>query len=210
MTSPTFDPIAVSNSFVRALVERGYDPGTVPIKSILLGDGSVLLTAASGALSIGNGDPAGNTSGNVSCALVNSTNVTPASKSVVTATGATWTMGSVTEVVTIAAAASTDSTISLPANSVIRAVTGKVKTIIPTAATFTVGDPTTAARFATGVAVAAGTQFVGILQADQTGAAGPIQATAAKVRITPDAQPATATGVVSITIFYDTFGAPAS
>jgi hypothetical protein len=127
------------------------------------------------------------------------------------ANGEQWKYRWASEEITIAAAANTDSTADLlPANSIIEAVVARVTTVIPTAATFTIGDPTTAARFATGVAVAAGTTAVGLIHSDQTGAGGPKQVAAAKVRITPNLSPAAATGKVRITVFYRTFIAPVS
>lgn len=122
--------------------------------------------------------------------------------------GAQASSGVSTELLTIAAAASTDTTANLlPADAYIEAVTVNVVTLIPTAATFTVGDATTAARFATGVAVAAGTKAVGLTHVDQTGDAGPKQTTAAKVRITPNASPAAATGVVRVDVFWRLYAA---
>lgn len=128
-----------------------------------------------------------------------------------TANGAEWIHGSASELLTIAAAATTDTTANLlPANSIIESVVVRVTTVIPTAATFSVGDATTAARFATGVAVAATTTAVGLTHCDQTGAAGPKQTAAAKIRITPNVSPGAATGVVRITVFYRQFVAPTS
>lgn len=128
-----------------------------------------------------------------------------------TANAAEWIHGSASELLTIAAAATTDTTANLlPANAIIEAVVVRVTTVIPTAATFSVGDATTAARFATGVAVAATTTAVGLTHVDQTGAAGPKQTAAAKIRITPNAVPGAATGVVRITVFYRQFIAPQS
>lgn len=122
-----------------------------------------------------------------------------------------WERGSASELLTIAAAATTDTTGNLlPANAIIEAVNVRVTTVIPTAATFTVGDATIAARFATGVAVAAGTTAVGLTHVDQTGTSGPKQTAAAKVRITPNLVPGAATGVVRITVFYRSFVAPTS
>lgn len=129
------------------------------------------------------------------------------------ANGETWTSGFTSEILSISTSATTDTAANLlPANSEIKAVVVRVLQTIPTAATFTVGDPTTAARFATGVAVAANTQSVGILQVGSTGvtAATPIQSAAAKVRITPNAAPGTSTGQLRITVFWETFGAPTS
>jgi hypothetical protein len=125
--------------------------------------------------------------------------------------GAYWQIGSATELLTIAAAASTDTAANLlPANSIIESVVVRVTTVIPTAATFTVGDATIAARFATGVSTAANTTAVGLTHSDLTGTSGPKQVSAAKIRITPNASPGAATGVVRITVFYRTFVAPTS
>lgn len=104
---------------------------------------------------------------------------------------------------TIAAAASSDSanTSILPANSLIGLVLGRVTTVIPTAATFNVGDATTAARFASSVAVAATTTFVGMnhwFGNVTTTAAGPTQAANAAVRITPNLTPGAATGRLAL------------
>lgn len=127
------------------------------------------------------------------------------------ASGAQASSGVSTELVTIAASASTDTTANLlPADAYIEAVTVNVVTAIPTAATFDVGDAVTAGRFATGVAVAAGTKAVGLTHTDQTGAAGPKQTTAAKVRITPNATPAAATGVVRVDVFWRFYTAGAT
>jgi hypothetical protein len=129
------------------------------------------------------------------------------------ANGSHWERGVNSELVTIAAAASTDTTGDLlPADAVIEAVVVRVTTVIPTAATFTVGDATTAARFATGVAVAAGTTAVGLLHRNPADAdvAGPVQAAAAKVRITPNASPGAATGVVRVEVYFSRFIAPSS
>ena len=127
-----------------------------------------------------------------------------------TAQGATWISGSVTELTTIAASATTDTTIDLPANAVIRAVVGRVTVQPPGTTTMTVGDPTTAARFATGISTAASTTFVGFIQADQTGAPGPRQTSTAKVRYTPNATPSDNTGRVRTVVFYDVFSPPTS
>lgn len=135
-------------------------------------------------------------------------------------TSAVMTYGSSTEVLTIAAAATTDSANSLlPANSIIDAVAVRVTTVIPTAATFTVGDNAgNATRFIDGtniaaVSSAATSTGVGLNQwnpAAATFGAGPAQVAAAKVRITPNATPGAATGVVRITVWWHTFTAPAS
>jgi len=110
--------------------------------------------------------------------------------------------------------ATTDSTeYLLPANSLIELVTVTVVTTITGSgvSSFTVGDANVAARFATGIALTAGTTAVGITHqlANTTAAnAGVGQASAAKVRITATGGTA-ATGVVRVTVFGKT-GRPAA
>lgn len=109
------------------------------------------------------------------------------------------------ELTTIAAAATTDTTIQMPAASVVLAVTVRVVTVIPTAATFTVGDSGNATRFSTAaVSSAAGSTDPG------TKAGAYYNASALSVRFTPNAQPAAATGQVRVTIFYYTVTPPTS
>lgn len=102
------------------------------------------------------------------------------------------------ELTTIAAAATTDTTIQMPAGAVVLAVDVRVTVVIPTATNFTVGDSGSAARFNTGasVAVAAGTTNAG------TKAGAYYNASALSVRITPDVQPADNSGRVRVTIHY--------
>jgi hypothetical protein len=77
--------------------------------------------------------------------------------------------------------------------------------IIPTAATFTVGDSGSAARFSTAaVTVAAGSSDKG------TKAGAYYNAGALAVRITPNATPGAATGRVRVTIHYLECVAPTS
>jgi len=112
---------------------------------------------------------------------------------------------SVTELLTIAAAATTDTVIDIPANAVIKAVTVRVTTVIPTAATFTVTGATTGTVWNTvAVPVAATTTDKGNL------AAGTYNVAAQKVRITPNVNPANNTGRVRITIFYEDITPPTS
>lgn len=102
-----------------------------------------------------------------------------------------------TELTTIAAAATTDTTIQMPAGAVVLAVDVRVTVVIPTAATFTVGDSGSATRFSTAaVAVAAGSTDAG------TKAGAYYNASALSVRITPNAQPADNSGRVRVTIHY--------
>lgn len=125
--------------------------------------------------------------------------------------GGYWQSGSLTELVTLATGATTTDSFQnlLPANSVIRAVTGRVTTTITAACTgWKLGDATTAGRFtANDTTLTANETKVGLLQADQTGAGGPIQAAAAKVRITcAGGNPGA--GVVRVTSFFDQFVGP--
>jgi hypothetical protein len=102
-----------------------------------------------------------------------------------------------TELTTIAAAASTDTTITMPAGSIVMGVSVRVTTAIPTAATFTVGDSGSAARFSTAaVGTAANSTDVG------TKAGAYYNASALAVRITPNLTPASNTGRVRVSIHY--------
>lgn len=110
------------------------------------------------------------------------------------------------ESLTIAAAATTDSATTIPAGSQIIAVSVRVTTIIPTAATFTVIAATGGTTFNTAaVAVAAGSTDAGT-------AAGGATYTAAgtKIRITPNLTPGAATGVVRISGYYRVVTPPTS
>jgi hypothetical protein len=100
---------------------------------------------------------------------------------------------------TIAAAASTNSAIQLPANAIILGVAVRVTNTIPTAATFTVTSVTPTETWNTAaVGTAAGSNDPGVLP-------GPIyQSAASVITITPNLTPATATGIVRIAISYYT------
>lgn len=131
-----------------------------------------------------------------------------------TANGAAWKRGVSEELVTIAAAASSDSAADLlPAGSIIEAVVVRVTVAIPTATTFDVGISGTPTRFDSAVPVAVNTTSVGLNHQEgsvATNPTGPVQRSAAKVRITPNATPANANGRVRVTVFYRTFVAPTS
>lgn len=110
-----------------------------------------------------------------------------------------------TELTTIAAAATTDTTIQMPANSVVLGVSVRVTTVIPTAATFTVGDSGSAARFSTAaVSAAANSTDPG------TKAGAYYNASALSIRITPNLTPADATGRLRVTIYYYAITPPTS
>jgi hypothetical protein len=128
--------------------------------------------------------------------------------------GEEWIQGQSTEELTLSiAAATTDTTANLlPANSIIEAVVARVTDGITTAANWSIGDPTTAARFlAATTDLGTGVQKVGIAHWNPAGAApanGPQQAADAKVRITCNATPGA--GKVRITVFWRKFIAPTS
>lgn len=112
---------------------------------------------------------------------------------------------SLTELTTITAAATTDTTIQMPAGAVVLGVSVRVTTAIPTATNFTVGDSGSAARFSTAaVSAAANSTDPG------TKAGAYYNATALSVRITPDASPVANTGRVRVTIYYYSVTPPTS
>ena len=121
------------------------------------------------------------------------------------ANGQAMNFDSLTEVTTVAAAATSDTTFSLPANAVIFSVSVRVTTAIPTAATFTVTGATSGTTFNTAaVAVAANTTDVG------TKAGAFFNSASQKVRITPNLTPLANTGRVRVTAHYYTITAPTS
>ena len=127
------------------------------------------------------------------------------------ANAATWTHGQASELLTLSTSGTTTDTSAnlLPANSIIESVVARVTTTITTATDWKLGDPTTAGRFsAVNSTMTAGATSIGLLHVDQTGAAGPIQAAAAKIRVTTTGTPGA--GVVRITVFYRTLVAPTS
>lgn len=127
------------------------------------------------------------------------------------ANGATWTQGQASELLTLSTSGTTTDTSAdlLPANSIIESVVARVTTAITTATGWQLGDPTTAGRFtANNATMAAGTTDVGLVHVDVTGAGGPRQTAAAKVRVTTTGTPGA--GAIRITVFYRTFVAPTS
>ena len=101
------------------------------------------------------------------------------------------------EELTIASAASTDSAFTIPAGAVIMGVSVRVTAEIPTASTFTVTAATGGTTFSTTtISTAAGSSDAGTAAGTLYTAAG------TKVRITPNTQPAAATGKVRIAGYY--------
>lgn len=101
-----------------------------------------------------------------------------------------------TELTTIAAAATTDTAIQIPAGALVLGVSVRVTTVIPTAATFNYGIAGATARYGTGIAVAATTTYPG------TDDGVRFYAAATAIRITPDLTPGANTGRVRTTIHY--------
>lgn len=111
---------------------------------------------------------------------------------------------SLTELTTIAAAATTDTVIQIPAHCLVYAVSVRVTTVIPTAADFDVGVVGATDRYGNDILVAAGTTFVGTTDAMRYYAA------ATSIRITPDASPVNNSGRVRVTIHFIRLTAPTS
>lgn len=102
-----------------------------------------------------------------------------------------------TELTTIAAAATTDTTIQIPANSWVNQVEVGVEVAIPTATVFDYGISGATTRYGTGISVALNTTAPGIKDGRRYYSA------AAAIRITPDQTPAANTGRVRVTIHFN-------
>jgi len=132
-----------------------------------------------------------------------------------TANGATWTWGQNSELLTLSTVGlTTDTTANLlPAGAIIEAVVCRVTTTITTTTNWAVGDSAQSARFSSpNATLTAGTTSIGLNQADPTVASsnlGPVQVSAAKVRITCTGSNPGA-GVIRITVFFRQFVAPTS
>lgn len=112
--------------------------------------------------------------------------------------------GCISELITLSTVGvTTDSAANLlPANATLLAVSARITVTIATATNWSLGDATTAARFAAANAVlAAGTTAVGLTMVDQTGAPGPKQSAAAKLRITTTGIPSA--GQIRVTVHYE-------
>lgn len=110
------------------------------------------------------------------------------------------------ELLTILAGPTTDTTITIPANAIVRGVAVYVVTVIPApAVTFTVTGTTSATIFNTAaVGVAAGSNDVGTQNTPYKNGA------AQTIRITPNANPGAATGQVRIVLMYEIPSPPTS
>ena len=121
------------------------------------------------------------------------------------ANGAYFQIATQSELLTIGAGASTNTTMSIPANSIVRGVAVFVVTVIPTAATFTVTGTTSTTVFNTAaVSTAAGSNDVGTQNTPYKNGA------AQTITITPNLPPLAATGQVRVVLMYEIPSAPTS
>lgn len=119
--------------------------------------------------------------------------------------GQAFSITSQTELTTIAAAATTDTAISVPANAILLAASVRVTVVIPTATTFTVTTATGGTTLNTAaVSTAANSTDPG------TAAGASFRSAATAIRITPNLTPAANTGRVRVTIWYLVSTAPTS
>jgi len=155
---------------------------------------------APNSVAVGNGTQ-GDVSGGVTLATVTEQS----------ANGAQWVLGQASELLTLSTVAAFTDTVGnlLPANGIIESVVARLTTGITLSTNWQLGDATTPGRFsAPNSTMTAGTTQVGLVHVDQTGAAGPRQTTAAKVRVTMTGIPGA--GAVRITVFYRQFTPPTS
>lgn len=174
------------------------------------GPNSLRTLAAGDTLRLGSAAATVDASGNLTAAGVSGP-VSGASATVAGTHGETAVEGFTTEEITLSTSGTTtDSSANLlPANSIIEAVVARVTQTITTATDWKLGDATTAGRFsAADSTLTLGETVVGTVQADQTGAAGPRQAAAAKLRITTTGTPGA--GKIRVTVFYRQYTAPTS
>lgn len=111
------------------------------------------------------------------------------------ANGQQFGINMLTELTTIAAAATTDTAIQIPAGANVLAASTRVTVAIPTAATYSVGISGVATLFATGVSVAVNTTNAGLIT-------GSVVTTAQAIRVTPNLTPGTNVGRLRVTIWY--------
>ena len=123
----------------------------------------------------------------------------PAAHSFVNEDGGIQALGDevLTELLTIAAAATTDTSIQIPANSWVNSVSALVTVVIPTATTFDHGISGATTRYGSATSVAATTFAPGTIDGRR------YYASATAIRITPDNTPAANTGRVLVTIHYN-------
>ena len=109
-----------------------------------------------------------------------------------------------TELTTIAAAAYTDTTIQIPANSIVIGVSGRVTVQPGGTTTVDCGVSGFTARYADDISTVAGQTWTGIIDGTRA------YTTAVSVRLTPDTTPSDTAGRVRVTIHYITITPPTS
>lgn len=226
ISSPTFTGTVTSTGNIVPAADQTYDLGSAALgwQAVYLA-GVALYSTADGVLRLSNAAGndfsrlmfGGNTSSfpafkrtttQIQARLADDSAFTSLASSAFAQSGAngqSCTIQQLSELTTIAAAATTDTTIQMPANAVVLGVSVRVTTVIPTAATFTVGDSGSAARFNTAaVSTAANSTDPG------TKAGAYYNASALAIRITPNLTPADNTGRVRVTIHYYEITPPTS
>lgn len=118
--------------------------------------------------------------------------------------GASLAVNSLTELTTIAASATTLTSMQIPAGCILLAVSVRVITSIPTASTFTVTGNSSGTFNTAAVGSSAGSTDPG------TAAGAIYNASAQAIKFTPNSTPGAATGSVRTTIFYLTSTPPVS
>lgn len=128
-----------------------------------------------------------------------------AAVSIVAGSGGNLNIKSVTESLTIAAAATTVGATTIPAGAILLSVAVRVTTVIPTAATFTYATTVGGTALNTAaVSAAANSTDAG------TAAGASYRAAATTITITPNATPGAATGVVRLQYYYIQITPPTS
>lgn len=112
--------------------------------------------------------------------------------------------GTLTELTTIAAAAFTDTTFQIPAEAVVFGASVYVDVAIPTATTFSYGVAGATTRYGSGISTAITTAHPGASDLPRH------YPTLTKIRITPNATPATNVGRVRVTVPYYRIVPPSS
>lgn len=108
------------------------------------------------------------------------------------------------ELLTVAAAATSDTTLEVPAGCLILGVSARVTVAVTCTSTFDVGTSGTANLFLAAVSKAANTT------AAKAPATYVVTSAATKLRVTPDTTPSDATGRVRLTVTYISLTAPTS
>jgi hypothetical protein len=194
--------------------------GTAAAPSLFFADdeNTGLFSAANDALSLASAGTEGarldSTQWNVFRSISNlGATGAPARLRLLAANGGVWELTSVSALVTLNTGGTTTDTASIiPANSVVLALAYRVTTAITTAASYSIGDATTAARFVSGATgLALGSTGVGLAHLQggvSTDAAGPVFTSASVVRITTNANPGA--GAIRVQVWYFFPTAPTS